>query len=598
MRLSDYVASWLATVNPRVYTVCGAGAMYLNDAICHHSGLKVLAMHHEQAATFAAEADARVSGLPGIVSVTAGPGGTNAMTGLASAYVDSIPLIVIAGQVKKSTMANADKLHTRRGHGVRQLGVNELDMVELVRPVTKYAATVFEPAMIRYHLEHAYSSAMMGRRGPVFLEIPLDVQNAEIDPSNYPPLHERTGETNQRTHFCSVDDITRCVHMLNEAERPVLIIGNGIHLAGAEDELWQLVDALAIPVISSWNAGDILPEHPYHIGHCGLFGDRASNFTVQNADLILAIGTRLSIPQIGHAPELFAPNAKKIVVDIDYEEAIKDTLKADLPIGADAKEFIATFRKSAWEAKRIFAWPEWRTQCQEWKAKYAVMLPEYRETKDGVNSYFFMEQLAKHLDDDAIIVTDVGFGFISAMQALPLRGKQRLFHSGGVSAMGYGLPAAIGACFAGGGRQVVCLTGDGGLMFNIQELQTIAHHKLPIAIFVFCNNGYSTMQITQNNHFGREAVSSPTSGVSCPDFESVARSFKFTTWSAHDKRDLDTLFYMALDKGVPGPALAQVYLPEGQVLAPRVQTKMVGGKFAPATLDTMWPPLDEQESAA
>lgn len=592
MRLADYVASWIAAINPRVYGVCGAQAMYLNDAICNHPDIKFLAMHHEQAATFAAEADARVSGKPGIVHVTAGPGGTNTMTGLACAYVDSIPLIVIAGQVKSTTMANGDMLASRRKHGVRQLGVNELDMAEIVKPVTKYAATVFEPAMIRHHLEQAYSHAMMGRPGPVFIEIPLDVQNAEIDVENYAPLDQRmfvkTG-----TYAAKDDQIARCVTMLNASQRPVLIIGNGIHLSGADDEINHLVDALQIPVISSWNASDIIAnDHPCYIGRMGLFGDRASNFAVQNADLILAIGTRLSLPQIGHDAKLFAPNAKKIIVDIDYMEATKDWLRADLPICADAKQFI----KSILDAIKGTFWrfDTWSEQTQEWKSRYPVMLPEYRDEANGVNSYAFIEELAKHLDDDAIIVTDVGFSFIPAMQSLKLKRGQRLFHSGGVSPMGWGLPAAVGACFAAPGRQIVCLTGDGGLMLNLQELQTIAHHKLPIAIFVFENGGYKTMQMVQEAHFKREAASGENSGVSCPDFVTIAKAFGLYYGESTTQAGLSRW----VSHGSYGtPMMHVVRLDPNEFLAPRAQTRTDNGKFLPTDIADLWPHLDREEYA-
>ena len=591
MRLSDYVAQFLSDLSPwsttRVYGVCGAGAMHLNDAICNHPGIRFVACHHEQAATMAAEADSRVSHQIGVVSVTAGPGGTNTITGLAGAWVDSIPVLVIAGQVQAKLLGSR--------FGLRQLGTNELDLVGMVGGITKYAVTVTDPKMIRYHLEKAVHLATSGRKGPVWVEIPLDVQSAEIDHGTLehfivpPPALSVT---------YLEDGVRRAVQMLHRAKRPVIIAGNGIHLAGAETEFRRLVTELNIPILPSWNGSDLIETRDScYIGRPGLMGDRAGNFAVQNADVILAIGTRLSIPQIGHNPALFAPKAKLIVVDIDPKEANKPTLNVALSIVADAKDFIVEFAKQVMTDARS-AWLQWLERCNDWKHRYPVMLLEYRETKDGVNSYYFVETLAKHLSDDAIVVTDVGFGFISAMQSLPLRANQRLFHSGGVSSMGYGLPASIGACLAGGGRQVVCLTGDGGLMFNLQELQTIKHHNLPISIFVFCNNAYSTMQYTQNTHFHREAASSPKSGVSCPDFYRLAKAFGIFHTELVDTAEMPVV-ESTLAIGRDQPVLCNLRLPAGQLLLPRVQSKMnADGSFTPTPIDDMWPYLDRAEYEA
>lgn len=598
--VAQYVADWIATVNPRVYGVTGSHAMYLNDAICNHPEITFTATHHEQAATFAAEADARISGLPGFVHVTAGPGATNTVTGLATCFVDSIPLIVIAGQVKRSTIANGDVMDGCRRQGVRSYGISELPSIQIVKPITKYAATVFEPAMIRFHLEMAYAKATSGRPGPVFIEIPLDVQNAQINVENFAPIDQRADNLRESVRL-NQRDVDQAIRMIAQAKRPVLIIGNGVRLSGAAEKVDALIYTLGMPVVAGFSGKDLFDNnHPRFIGCCGLHGDRASNFAVQNADLILAIGTRLSLPQIGHNPELFAPHAYKIVVDIDYMEATKDGIKVDLPIAADARDFMRAVVRAA---PSLGPYDDWLAQCQAWKQQYPVMLPEYRESKDGVNPYAFVEELSRHLDDDAIIVTDVGFSYLTPFQSLKLNGRQRLIFASGVGPMGWGLPAAIGACRAGGGRQVVLIAGDGGLMFNLQELQTVAHHKLPIAIFVFENGAYRTMQITQEAHFKREAAASKDSGVSCPYFVGVGHAFDVAPIALHHStktsKIIEEVFknvdvHDATLQG-PRPIICHVELARDAILSPRVATRMDNGKFIATDIADMWPHLDREE---
>ena len=567
MKVSDYIAQWLATVSPRVYAVCGAGAMHLNDSICHHPDLQVIAMHHEQAAAFAAEADARVSGKPGIVLVTAGPGGTNAITGIASAYVDSIPMIVIAGQVTTSTLKTENE---------RQIGLNELDGTNIVKEITKYSATVMSPSMVMTHLGFALDAAVNGRPGPVWLEFPLDVQNAEMVPQAFEVRRTRTSPIDGAL-------IDHCVTLLEQSERPVLVVGNGAHGANIFKMLRH-----AMPIVSSWNGSDIVANDcPWYIGRMGIFGDRASNYAVQHADLIIALGTRFSIAQIGHHQRLFAPDAKKIIVDLDRSELNKSTVNADVAICGDAGQFCL-----AMELKlRKLSSSVWLRTIQRLRDSYPTMLPEYRTETQGVNAYHFVEQLNRRMADDAIVVTDVGIAYICTMQTLKLNGRQRLFHSGGVSAMGYGLPASIGAYRAGGSRQTICLAGDGGMMLNLQELQTIAHHNLPIKVFVFANNGYATIRMAQENHFGRHSISSPETGLSCPDFAEIGKAFGIPVWSMFDNAEVEQWMEHVLSR--QHPMLCVVHISPNQKIAPRVQSKIKDGKFVPVALDDMWPPLEE-----
>jgi len=576
MKLSDYVAEFVSKLSPRVYTVCGAGAMHLNDSICHHPGIKAIAMHHEQAATMAAEADARVTNGIGVVCVTAGPGGTNTLTGLAGAWVDSIPLLVIAGQATSSTMMTLPDGH------VRAQGMNELPMVDIVGPVTKLAITVNDPGLIRHYLQAAYDAAMQERRGPVWIEIPLDIQAAEIDPETLEYAEWRTWLPSPQIEH---------IDALPKASRPVMIIGNGIRLSGAEDHLRRFLDRFRMPIVTSWGARDIIPGHPCVIGSGGIFGDRASNWTIQNADLILAVGTRLSYPQTGHNRELFAPDAIKIVVDIDDLEASK--LPCALPIVADCKEFFDRAVERL-PADRIH-WESWLNACHAYALANPVMLPEYREGKGGINAYHFIEQLGQYLANDAIVITDVGFSFIPTFQSLKLKPGQRLIHSAGVSSMGYAIPAAVGAAFATDcKRQIVCLTGDGGAMMNLQELATIAHHKLPISIFVYANDGYATMRLTQENHFGRLAVSNEKTGVSCPHFEGIADMMGFPT-TGNWRHETDGMFEHAFTRELP--ALIHMDMAPNQIIAPRVQSRMESGKFVPTPIDDMWPYREKAEAA-
>lgn len=571
MKVAEYVAQFLSEHVTRVYAVCGAGAMHLNDAICHQVGLEVIAVHHEQAGAMAAEMDARVTGKMACVHVTTGPGGTNAITGIAGAYIDSVPMLIIAGQVDSRTMIN--------GSGTRQLGPNELDLVSIVKPVTKYAATVVNKHAIRYVLEMAVHIATTGRKGPAFVEIPLDIQAADVD------VNTLTGYR-PNVYPEPVSGLDRCLQFLADAEKPLILAGNGIHLAGAEAEFDKLAK-VGIPIVTAWGGTDLIAtDHHNYIGHVGLMGDRAGNFAIQNADVILAIGSRLTIPVIGHTKHLFAPKAKLIVVDIDPAETTKKTINTALPITADAKDFITAFLAGL---KVNYACPAWWEQCKKWKADYPVMQPEYRDTSKGINSYYFMEVLAKLMADDAIVVADVGVAVLSAMQSLRLNGKQRLLHSGGVSAMGIGLPGAIGACLGGGGRQVISLNGDGGMMMNMQELQTVAHNQFPIKIFVFCNKGYLTMRFTQTTHFGRESIAGVNSDLTCANFFEAAPAFGIPAMRLTGESNLEQGIANVLMN--EGPVLCEIHSPEDQLLMPRVKSRIENGKFLPAKLDDMWPHL-------
>ena len=492
-KVSDCVADFVRGLGIKhVFGVCGGGSMHLHDSFRDI----FVPMHHEQAAAMAAEAYARMNGL-GCALVTTGPGGTNAITGLACAWVDSIPVLFISGQVTTDTLSM----------GERQKGIQETDITTLVESQTKYAITVLDERDIRYELERVAHLATSGRPGPVWIDIPLDIQSKQV---NWAELHSFKPPQKKRTFA-----------MPSYGPRPLLVIGNGVHLAHAEDDCRRLVDHLGIPVVSSWTGADIIPtDHPLYIGRFGIFGDRAANFAIQNAASIIVLGSRLSVPQTGHNLKLFARAAEITMVDIDPNEARKFPFFVQ-PIVADVGEVILTMLMQLPRPTDKL----WTVACQEWKRRYPVVWFDPREsTLDVVNSFHFIDKLCDELTDDAIVVTDMGTAFTCTFQAARMKLGQRWFTASGHAPMGYGLPGAIGAHYATG-KPITCIVGDGGIMFNLHCLQTIGGNKLPIKIYLLDNAGYLTMKHTFANHFGRQTGSDASSGVTFPDFTKLAEIF-------------------------------------------------------------------------
>ncbi|MBM3558287.1 MAG: thiamine pyrophosphate-binding protein, partial [Alphaproteobacteria bacterium] len=439
IRLSDYLADFVAGMGVRsVYAVTGGGAMFLNDALGFHRDFGMVCFHHEQSAAMAAEGEARITGRPGVVHVTSGPGGTNALTGVAGAWIDSIPMLGISGQASLPTTIGTS--------GLRQRGVQEIDIVSIMKPVTKYAVMVEKAEDIRHHLEKAVHEAVSGKPGPTWIDVPTDIQVAMIDPAALPSFKPEAAP--------KVDlgpAIRQALDLIRSAERPVLIPGYGIRSAGAVEAFRELAEKLHIPIVPSWNAADIVAsDNPFHIGRAGIFGDRAGNFAVQNADLLICLGSRMSVPQTGYNEKTFAREAKRIVVDIDPRELAKPTLRPDLPIAADVGAVIRGLLAALGNVQRSPKLDAWVAKCRDWQRRYPVVLPEYRAITDKVNSYVFVERLAAKLPADAAIVTDMGTSFTCTMQTFATRQGQRLFTSSGLAAMGFGLPGAIGVCCARG----------------------------------------------------------------------------------------------------------------------------------------------------
>ena len=586
-KLTDYLFSFIAALGVKdVFAVCGGAAMHLVDSLGKNENLNYIATQHEQAAAMAAEAHARMSGRPGVALVTSGPGGTNTITGVCGAWIDSIPTIFISGQVTSDTLIGDTAL--------RQFGIQESNIVELVRPITKYAVTVTDPKMIKYHLQKATHLATTGRPGPVWLDIPLDIQGKLINLDELLSYNSEEDLRNGKDQVLS-EQVNECISMLKRAKRPVLICGYGIRLSKGEKEFRQLVEKLKIPVISSWTSSDLIQtDHEFYIGRSGIMGDRAGNFTVQNSDLLLIIGSRMSVPQVGYNYSTFARKAKKIIVDIDETELSKPSIKPDLPITADAREFIVSMISLLEKELVTLSVDDWLQKCSNWKNKYPVALPEYKENKVGVNSFYFVDLLSRKLDNKAVVVTDMGTSFTCTMQTFKTKQGQRLFTSSGHASMGFGLPGAIGACFANDKKKTICISGEGALQMNIQELQTLVHYKLPVILFVLNNKGYLTIKLMQQNHFGRYIGSDPDSGYSCPDIIKVATAYGIKAERVRNQDELHSRIDQILCE--PGPFVCEIMMPEDQPLIPRVSSlKKPDGTIVSKPMEDLYPFLDRKE---
>ena len=593
MRLADYCMRFLADRGVRhVFLVTGGGAMHLNDALGRESRIAYVCTHHEQASAMAAEGYARVAGTPGIVSVTSGPGGVNALNGVFGAYTDSIPMIVLSGQMKRETLLATHGLLDR----LRQLGDQEVDIVGMVGRITKSAVLLTDPARVRYELERAWHLCQTGRPGPCWIDIPVDVQAADVDPdrlTGYAP-EPPPGVLPPADVAQLADDV---LAKLAAAERPVILAGTGVRIAGATDVFRRVVAKLGIPVATAWTHDVLETSDPRSCGKAGSIGDRPGNFTVQNSDLVLVIGSRLNIRQVSYNWENFAPHAEKIVVDIDPEELAKPMVRPDLAICADARDFLTALDRAiatrGFDGSRHGSWLAW---CRERVARYPVFDPVRQASKPGaINPYHFAKELFARLADDDIIVCGDATACIVTFQSSVIRVRTRLFSNSGSASMGYDLPAAIGAAVARGGRRAVCLAGDGSLQMNIQELQTVRHHGLPIKLFVLNNGGYLSIRQTQTAFFGLAVGAGSESGVTCPDFVKVAEAYGLPA-SKLDQPDFARALPALLD--APGPHVCEVMLDPTQGFEPKLSSRRLpDGRMVSSPLDDMAPFLDRDELA-
>ncbi|MDZ3833306.1 MAG: thiamine pyrophosphate-binding protein [Sphingopyxis sp.] len=592
IKLSDWVAQFLADHGVRdVFMLTGGGAMHLNHSLGTHPELSTTFTHHEQALSMAAEAYYRLTNRLAVVNVTSGPGGTNAITGVYGAFVDSIGLLVISGQVKTETTVRAT------GLPLRQYGDQELDIEELVRPITKYAAMVIDPLSIRYHLEKALHLATSGRPGPVWLDIPLDVQAAKIDPAALLPGFDpaEIDAPWQRDPLDTVAVAAEIMERIAAARRPVIFAGSGVRLSGAHKAFLALVDRLGIPVVTGWNAHDALwTDHRLNCGKPGTVGDRGGNMVTQSADLLLILGSRLNIRQVSYNWSSFAREAYKIWVDIDPVELAKPNVIPDMPVVADLADLIPALLAVPYDGPAD-AHREWLNWSRERVARFPAVLPEYRDHGHLVHPYVAMDELFGQLDEKDIVVTGNGSACVIGFQAARLKPGQRLWTNSGCATMGYDLPAAIGVWAATRGeRRIVAIAGDGSIMMNLQEMQTIAGYRMPVKVILINNSGYVSIFQTQRNFFnGVEVGGGPKSNVSFPEFSRIASAFGFAYWRAADHHALPHAIASAL--AADGPAFCEIIVDENVPFAPKLGARQhPDGRITSPALEDLSPFLPRE----
>lgn len=604
MKVSDYIAQRLAQAGiEHVFLVTGGGAMHLNDAIGRDKRLRAVCCHHEQACAMAAESYFRLSRRLAAVNVTTGPGGINALNGVWGAYVDSLGMIVISGQVKRETTTRSTPLP------LRQLGDQEIDIARLAAPITKYARMVTEPATIRYHLEKALFLAQSGRPGPTWLDVPMDVQGAQVSPDDMAGFDPRELESPESAAAPLAGEELQSVAQeilarLKSARRPVILAGSGVRLAGAQSEMLEFARRHGIPIVTAWNAHDLVPDSfETYIGRPGTVGDRAGNFAIQNADCVLSLGCRLNIRQVSYNWENWAARAFKIIVDIDRAELQKPTLAPDLAVHADAGPLLQALQVLAAPLEAWKAPQSWLAWCLERRRRYPVVLPEYQKSSQ-VNPYVFVRELFEQLQEDEIIVCGDGTACVVTFQAAQIKRGQRLYTNSGSASMGYDLPAAIGAAFASEltsqltserGRRIICLAGDGSIMMNLQELQTIVTHGLPIKIFVLNNRGYHSIRQTQANYFPDNIVGcGEESGLGFPDCEKLAAVWGFPFARAHGHSGLQKAIASTL--AAPGAAVCEIVLDLEQQFSPKLSSRRLeDGRMVSSPLEDMAPFLPREE---
>jgi acetolactate synthase-1/2/3 large subunit len=596
VRVADYIASRCVEAGAKhVFLVTGGGAMHLNDAFGRNKNIEPVCFHHEQAAAIAAESYYRLTNRLAVLNVTTGPGGINALNGVYGAYVDSLGMLVISGQVKRETYLRNYQIP------LRQLGDQEVDIISMARPVVKYGTVLQDPLMVRQVMDKAIYLANHGRPGPVWVDVPVDVQGALIDPDQLmpyaggdvgliadPDVSENTRlelSKHQGTHLkLQIDEI---IEQLLHAKRPVVFAGMGTRISGMHEEFLRLLEVLKVPVVTGWNAHDVLTnDSPYYAGRPGTVGDRAGNFTVQNADFLLVLGSRLNIRQVSYNWKSFAANAWKAMVDIDQAELDKPTLNIDLKICANLQSFIPALRSALITYEPSKAHLEYLEWCRERVKRYPTVLPEYYEKKNPINLYVWVKDLFDRLNKNDVVITGNGSACVVSFQAAELKEGQRLYTNSGNASMGYDLPAAIGASIAIDRKRVICLAGDGSLMMNLQELQTVVGYNLPIKVVVINNNGYHSIRQTQQAYFSDNMFGiGPKDGVTLPDFVELAKAFKISSVAVRSMDEWNTalvqellnndqcaLIELFVDPELPfSPKLASRKLPDGTMVSPSLE---------------------------
>jgi len=594
MKLSDYVARFIAEQGVKhVFLVTGGGAMHLNQSLGAEAAIEPVCNSHEQASAMCAEAYAKVTNHLGVCMVTTGPGGTNAVTGVAGAWLDSTPLLVVSGQVKRP-----DRMFDKDGHalGMRQLGVQEVDIVSIVKPITKYAVTVLEPKDIRYHLEKAVYLALNGRPGPVWIDIPLDVQASPIeDPTslrafNPAELGEHPGDASLK------QEVRRLIEKLNQSERPLLFAGNGIRLAQATAEFEELRHLLDVPSVATWCAADLVPsDDPTFVGRPGSVAARGANFALQNCDFLLAIGVRLDFAITGYAPQNLAREAHKAAVDIDAAELAKLHPHLQQPICADARAFLEELLRQK-NSLRMRDHSAWNARCADWKTRYPVVTDEHRKPDSKVSIFHLAEVIGTESEPDDLLVSgSSGSGIEIFLLACPTRNGQRIYHTAGLGSMGYGLPMSLAVSIGGGRRRTILVDGDGGFQFNVQELETAARLKLPVKFFVLNNDGYASIRASQTGYFGKPSIGCDSrTGLTVPDMSKVAAAYNIPSVVIEDQRHLRDDVRRAL--AMEGPVIIDVHVIPDEMRAPRLQSyQKPDGSMVSKPLEDLFPFLPREE---
>ena len=597
-KVSEYIADHIAEWGIRdVFTVTGGGAMHMNDAFGHHPKLHCTYQHHEQACAMAAEAYARMDNRMAAVCVTTGPGATNAITGVLGGWMDSIPMLVFSGQARYATTVAASGLK------LRSMGVQECNIVPVVASITKYAQMIIHPEDIRYHLEKALYMAVNGRPGPVWLDIPLDVQGAVIeteelrgyDPQENP--EEKPAEISQ-------DVIQQILDKIEKSRRPVLFPGNGVRLAGAMDDFQKLVNILGVPVITGMSSVDAMEsEHPYFAGRSGGTGTRPGNFALQNSDVLLSIGNRQGFAQTGFQYQDWARGSYTILNDIDENELKKPSLHVSLPVCGDAGDLIRKLicvakLRGADETNPLFKGRDWIRQCQIWKQKYPVVTAKHYETiEEGcTNIYAFYEELSKAMQEGQTLMVSVGTSRVAGSQAFRVKKGQRFITNPNTASMGFCLPAATGICVAQPGKPVVCVTGEGSLQMNLQEVQTIWQNRLPVKLFVINNQGYHSIRQTQQSYFEPPlvGVGAESGDLSFPDLSRIIPAYGFSYRAVHAAEELPETLHQILEED--GASVCEVFVTKYQKTEPKTSAKKLpDGSMVSAPLEDMYPFLSKEE---
>lgn len=591
VKIAEWMADFLVDQGIRYnFTVPGGGAMHMNVAFGHKEGLNNIFVQHEQSAAIAAEAYQRMYNELPLVCCTTGPGGTNTLTGVVGAWLDSIPMLIISGQVRYATTARA------AGVPVRAMGDQEFDITRVVEPMTKYAVMISDPKTVKYHIQKALYLAQHGRPGPVWLDVPLDIQGGYIDTDEFIEFDPSECEKDLPPAVKD-EDIQKVIEIIKKAKRPVLNAGNGIRIAGAHKEFLKAVELLDIPVVTGWDSIDLIAdENERYTGRAGIMGDRAGNWAVQNSDVLLSVGSRLGVRQVGYNKDNWARESFVIMVDIDDAELRKPSIHVEYPIQADAKEFLTKLNE-ALEKEHIEPKKDWNEICLNWKKDYPVVLPKHYEEKEFANVYCFIKELSRRLPKNKTTVTGNGSACVVGSHAYEIKDGQRFIINSGAASMGYDLPASIGACLADGGKEVICLSGDGSIQMNLQELQTIVYHKLPIKIFVINNQGYHSMRQTQGNlfpEFTTIGVGPESHDLSFPNMEKIAWAYGIPYKAIHKNSEMGDVLeeVLALD----GYAMCEIFVDTKQKFEPKSATKRLeDGTLVSPPLEDLAPFLPREE---